>query len=148
MDHASWERNTIDMERKIIVTVNDYNRLMSLVEFGELESKMPNAVLSLFKNLSAAKKLPPENIEQGIVTMNSKVRLKDIKSRRETEVTVTYPHDADPRKRNISVLSSVGLALLGRREQDIVSWAIPSGVGSFEIVKVTYQPEAAGHFYL
>jgi regulator of nucleoside diphosphate kinase len=138
----------IDMERKRIVTENDYNRLKSLVEFAGLEAKMPEPVSSLFRKLSAAKKLPQANIDGGIVTMNSKVRLKEVNSLRETEVTITYPHDADPRERKISVLSSVGLALLGCREHDVVSWAIPTGIGFFEIVKVTYQPEAAGHFYL
>jgi len=148
MDHAFTGENAIEMERNIVVTINDYHRLMGLVRFCAAEVEMPGLVSSLYRNLSDAKKLPPEVIERSIVTMNSKVRLQELKSSRETEITITYPHDAEPRERKISVLSSIGLALLGRKEKDIVSWNIPSGIGSFEIVKVTYQPEAAGHFYL
>jgi regulator of nucleoside diphosphate kinase len=80
--------------------------------------------------------------------MNSRVKLKELNNRTEGEITITYPDDAEPRERRVSVFSEIGLALLGRKENDVVSWRIPNGVGQFEVQKVTYQPEASGHFYL
>lgn len=137
-----------EMQNKIIVTVNDYNRLTGLTGFASLNLKMPEVVNRLFEKLSVARMLPQESIDKRIVTMNSRVRLRDLDSGRETEVTITYPHEADTRERRISVFSEIGVALLGAREKDVVSWKIPAGTGRFEVVKVTYQPEAAGHFYL
>lgn len=48
----------------------------------------------------------------------------------------------------VSVLSPIGVALLGCREGDIASWRVPGGIGRFEVEKVLYQPEAEGHFSL
>jgi regulator of nucleoside diphosphate kinase len=63
-------------------------------------------------------------------------------------VTLTYPDEADNRKMKISVFSPIGVALLGCQEGDIASWRVPSGIGRFKVLRVTYQPEAAGHYFL
>ena len=136
------------MTKQITVTVNDYNRLIGLLEFASLKTVIPDLAGRLYAKLINAKTLPQQNINEEIITMNSRVYLKDINNQRETELTLTYPHEAEPRERKISVLTEIGIALLGRREGDIVSWKIPSGNGLFQIVKVTYQPEAAGDYYL
>lgn len=137
-----------EMQHEIIITLNDYDRLMSLVERSTFKLKTPDIVAGLSKRLSDARKIQQQTIARGVVTMNSKVLLKEIKSGRENEITITYPNNAEPRERRVSVLSAIGLALLGRKEREVVSWSIPSGTGMFEIVKVTYQPEAAGDYNL
>ena len=134
------------MNNKIIVTRNDYDRLSELTGTTQHAMKSTGIATRLFEKLSDAKTLPPESIDKRVVTMNSRVQLKDLDSNRETEIAITYPEDADPRERRISVLSEIGLALLGGREKDVVSWKTPRGVGRFEITKVTYQPEAAGDY--
>jgi regulator of nucleoside diphosphate kinase len=121
---------------------------MTLVEGSTFKKKTPDIVASLSRRLSDARKIQQQTIARGVVTMNSKVFLKEIKSGRENEITITYPNSAEPRERRVSVLSAIGLALLGRKEREVVSWRVPSGTGIFEIVKVTYQPEAAGDYNL
>ena len=137
-----------EMRTRMVITVNDYQRLMGLIELGAPRVKTPEVIDDLYNRLREAKMLPPEEIDEKTITMNSRVKLRDLASKRETEITITYPQDAEPRERRVSIFSEIGLALLGRKERDIVSWKIPLGIGSFEIVKVTYQPEAAGHYYL
>lgn len=132
----------------MVVTVTDYQKLMGLIELGSVKIKTPEVIDSLYKRLRGAKMLSQEEIDERIVTMNSRVLLQDRTSKRETEITITYPQDAEPRERRVSVFSEIGLALFGQKEHDIVSWKIPNVIGSFEIMKVIYQPEAAGHYYL
>jgi regulator of nucleoside diphosphate kinase len=136
------------MENKIVVTITDYNRLMGMLDVASNNVKMPSVVNNLYKSLCAAKILPQEKIDRKIITMNSRVHLKDLSSKRETEITITYPQEADPAERRVSVFSEIGSALFGRKECDVVSWRVPKGIGLFEIIEVTYQPEAAGHFFL
>lgn len=136
------------MAGTIVITNNDYSRLMTLMEFDSWQAKMPHMVSRLQAKLSSARMLQADQIENEIVTMNSRVRLKDLQGEREAELTITYPQDADPKERKVSVLSEIGMALLGRKEKEIVNWKVPTGMGAFEILEVTYQPEAAGHFYL
>ena len=92
--------------------------------------------------------LPQVNISSDVVTMNSRILLKDILNEREAEVAITYTQDADNRERKISVFSSIGVALLGRQVGDVVSWNTPNGMGQFEILEVIYQPEAVGDYSL
>lgn len=137
-----------EMKNKMTITVNDYQKLMEFLELASLKTKMPDVTEQLAENLGAARLLPQKEIASSVVTMNSRVKLKDLKYRREAEITITYPQDAAPRAGRVSVFSEIGLALLGRKEHDIVSWRIPNGMGEFQVEKVTYQPEAAGDYLL
>ena len=133
--------------KQMIVTVNDYRRLIDQMEFPSIKMKAPRIVQQLYDALMSATMLPPQNISRNVVTMNSKVHLKDLSSGLEAEVTITYPKDADSRERKVSVFSEIGIALLGQQVGDTVSWKVPGGVGQFEISGVTFQPEAAGDYY-
>jgi regulator of nucleoside diphosphate kinase len=136
------------MENRIVVTITDHQRLMGLMEFASLKVKTPEVATRLYNSLCGARMVRQEQIDNKIITMNSRVRLKDLKSAKEAEITVTYPGEAEPHQRRVSVFSEIGVALLGRREREIVNWKVPGGVGTFEIIKVTYQPEAAGDYNL
>jgi regulator of nucleoside diphosphate kinase len=133
--------------KQMLVTVNDYQRLIGLMEFASLRATMPQIVERLYNALMSAKMLPPENISNSVVTMDSKVLVRDLSSGKEAELTIAYPKDADSRQNKISVFSEIGIALLGQQRGDIVSWKVPAGLGQFEILKVTYQPEAVGKYY-
>ena len=132
----------------MIITINDYQRLLGLIEFASLTGKMPGIISNLYQGLVNAKMLPQTNISSDVVTMNSRILLKDILNEREVEVTITYPQDADNRERKISVFSSIGVALLGSKVGDVASWNTPTGMGQFEILEVVYQPEAVGDYSL
>ena len=90
------------MEKKMVITINDYQRLLGLIEFASMTGRMPEVVSHLYKGLVTAKMLPQVNISSDVVTMNSRILLKDILMEREAEVTITYPQDADNRERKIS----------------------------------------------
>ena len=136
------------MEKKMVITINDYQRLMGLMEFASLKTKMPDLATRLYKELVKAETIPQERIPANVITMNSRVFLRDVSGEREAELTITYPQDADNKKRKVSVFSSIGISLLGKQVGDVVSWKTPKGNGWFEIVKVTYQPEAVGDYSL
>lgn len=135
------------MEKTMYITHDDYERITTLMDASG-QNKNTEITHRLLKELKFAKTFPPDKIASTIVTMNSRVRLKELNSGRTTEITITYPQDADSREKKVSVLSAIGVALLGCREGDITSWRVPGGIGRFKVEKVIYQPEAAGHYYL
>jgi regulator of nucleoside diphosphate kinase len=136
------------MEKKKVITANDYQRLTGLLESPSMKKKMPEIATHFYRELKGAKMLPPDKISGNIITMNSRAILKDVANGREAELTIAYPQDADNRERKVSVFSSIGMALLGKQVGDVVSWKVPAGNGQFEILKVTYQPEAVGDYSL
>ncbi|HEY5750195.1 MAG TPA: nucleoside diphosphate kinase regulator [Chryseolinea sp.] len=132
------------MKKKITITDIDYQRLIGLIGVTTETSKLPEMAAQLFRALRDAERVLPEHVPEDVVTMNSRVLLKDLSNRREAELTITYPQEADHRERRVSVFSSIGTALLGRQAGDVVSWKVPAGEGNFKILKVTYQPESVG----
>jgi len=132
----------------MLITVDDYQRITGLMELATLKSKNPEIAGRLLQELKSARTVPQDRMTKNIVTMNSRALLREITSGRQTEITITYPQDADSREQKVSVLSPIGVALLGCREGDIASWRVPGGIGRFEVEKVLYQPEAEGHFSL
>lgn len=135
---------TIVMKR-ILITEDDYHRLLTRINYAPSEAAMEK---ELFLKLLSATTISQRNIPNRVITMNSKVRLRELLNQRETELTVTYPESANSRENKISIFSPIGIALIGRQKGDHVSWKIPNGVGQFEIMDIPYQPEAVGEYSL
>jgi regulator of nucleoside diphosphate kinase len=117
------------------------NYIPSLEKLSPLEKE-------LYATLQAAKTISQHNVPRRVITMNSIVRLRELLTKKEIELTVTYPEYANSKKNKISILSPIGLALIGQQKGNQVSWRIPSGMGRFEIIDIPYQPEAVGEYSL
>jgi regulator of nucleoside diphosphate kinase len=76
--------------------------------------------------------------------MNSSIEVRDLDSGEIYDFELCYHRDADGCNGKLSVLAPLGLALLGTRVGDIVEWPVPAGMRRLKILKVLYQPEAAG----
>lgn len=97
--------------------------------------------------LSGADLVPSREVAADVVTMYSQVSVRDGASDRMQRYTLCYPTDAEPESGFISVLSPLGLALIGRRLGDMVNCFTPTGGWrSHEIVELTFQPEASGDY--
>lgn len=134
--------------RRRLITDTDYERLDSLLITPPMELRKSDLLKEFSVEFLSADIRPQKDISSRVITMNTSVRLKEINSQKEVEVTITYPKDANSHERKVSVFSKVGLALLGRVLGDTITWPIPGGVGQFEIIEVTYQPEAVGDYDL
>jgi regulator of nucleoside diphosphate kinase len=85
--------------------------------------------------LMEARLLPPDELPHGCVGLGSTVTYEDPSGRSRT-VTLVLPEAANPAKGSISVLSPIGLALLGRRRGAVVNAAMPNGNATIRIVDV------------
>lgn len=79
-----------------------------------------------------------------VVTMNSRVRVRDLATREEFVWAIVFPQAASAKRNRVSVLAPIGTALIGYRAGDTVELQMPSGTRRLRIVEVEYQPEAAG----
>ncbi len=132
----------------MLVTITDYHHLMGLLDMAKLKNHVTPTMAKLVQSLQTARRYTQVNIPKDVITMNSRVMLEDKTTASQTVITLTYPHHADLAQRKVSVFSPEGCDLLGAREGDMVSWAVPDGAISYRVKKVIYQPEAEGHFYL
>lgn len=128
----------------IIVSEKDYQRLnFILKDLNALE------VEDLEIELERAKVVADTDIPSDVVTMNSLVEYCDLTTGKSNTVRLVYPDNASIEDKRVSILSPLGSALIGLREQQELNWRFPNGeTHRLKIVKVHYQPEANGDWHL
>ena len=135
--------------RNIFITAFDKERLDELVavarEFGDQDRQ---DLEDLTAELTRAKVVDSRGVPPSVVTMKSKVRLRDVDTGEEMTYSLVFPKDADIGSGAISILAPVGTAILGYGEGDTIEWPVPAGRRQIKIEKILYQPEAAGDFHL
>ena len=136
--------------RDVFITRQDKKRLYDAIQ--EVEDHVDRGPVDfkglrkLLDELERATMIDPAEMPPDVVTMNTKVLLRDQEADEEMTYTLVFPEDADIDKGAISVLAPIGMAILGYREGDVIEWTVPSGVRHITIEKILYQPEAAGDY--
>jgi regulator of nucleoside diphosphate kinase len=134
----------------IYITEVDLARLRKLIDAARdrgVDSNTPY-MNKLEDELDRANIVDPKEIAMDAITMRSKVRLKDLESRKEMIYSLVFPNEADVDEGRISVLAPVGTAMIGYRVGDIIEWEVPSGLRRLKVEEVLYQPEASGDYQL
>ncbi|GIK87628.1 MAG: RNA polymerase-binding protein Rnk [Betaproteobacteria bacterium] len=134
----------------IWLTDQDYTRLKRVLDARKRESRSIEQELETLEELlELARVVRPERVPENVVTMNSRVLFRDVRTDDEGTVTIAYPSEADPSSGRISVLSPVGAVLIGSAEGDELELPLPHGqTRCIRIESVLYQPEAQGDFAL
>lgn len=138
----------------LCITKFDYDRLMKLL-VKELKKRNAaddinqlNNVKKLLKQIKSAEKVDSKEIENYYVTMNSVLELKNLGIPQKLQFRLVFPDDANGGNDTVSVLSPVGIALLGSQQGGVIKWEMPVRDSFFQINKIIYQPEAAGDYHL
>ncbi len=105
-------------------------------------------VSELEQRMQRANVVPVPGVSSDVVTMNSRVRVRDLQTGKVEMFTLVYQSDSDGADGAVSVLTPLGSALLGARVGDVIDWTFRHGARRLEIERVLYQPEAAGDFDL
>ena len=136
-------------ECKIFITDTDRDRLEKLlVGTRQWSSRDKEHLQALEAELDKAHTVGSKDIPGDVVTMRTQVRVRDLKSGAEMDLSVVFPSEAESERGKISVLAPVGTALLGYRVGDTVEWKLPGGLRRLKIERILYQPEAAGDYHL
>ena len=129
----------------IYITELDYDRLSGLIDRTRERDGADREYLNkLEAELDRAEIVEPKDIPADVITMRSKVRLKDLVSGESNTYSLVFPTEADFAEGKISVLAPIGTAILGYRQGDTIEWPVPSGLRKLKVEEILYQPEAAG----
>jgi len=130
--------------RKIFVTEEDTERLQQIIRSAAAASSKDWEHLDMLQHeLDRAEVVPSEEIPADVVTMNSRVLLRNLDTGIETTYTLVFPRDANVAQGRISILAPIGTAMIGYRAGDEIVSRSPAGEKRFEVRKVLFQPEAA-----
>jgi regulator of nucleoside diphosphate kinase len=135
-------------ELGVVITEADFDRLKHLVDSPRYRATHPVLLTTLKKELERGTVVAPGEMPEGVVTMHSRVRVRDLKAGESETYTLVYPDEADILAGRLSVLAPLGIALLGARVGQVVEFDAPAGTRRLKVEKVLYQPEAARDFHL
>ena len=133
----------------IYITELDYERLSAMIETNRERNASDMEYLKrLEQELDRAEIVDPKEIPADVITMRSKVRLKDLVSGETNIYSLVFPKEANFSEGRISVLAPIGTAILGYKQGDTIEWPVPSGLRKLKVDEILFQPEAAGNFDL
>lgn len=114
--------------QRIRITHVDKARLQVVIDRARQAENQSRPYLDdLQRELDRADVIDPASIPDGLVTMNSAVRVRDLDSDETETYTLVFPEDSDIQRHRISILAPVGTALIGCQTGDVVTWSVPRG---------------------
>lgn len=123
----------------IVISKPDHARLTKFI--GRHGSEFFSISDFLERELERARVVHPYEVPRDVVTMDSQVRFRSASNER--TVTLVYPEQADILKGRLSILTPVGVALLGLAAGESMEWRGRTGeIKTLTVQQVIYQPEA------
>lgn len=121
------------MSENIIVTTGIYDLIKEQIRRKQV-SKQEEERLN--QELRSAQQVLRKDLPENIVTVNRRVTIKDHSDN--TEATYTFVSTGRERRKKgkYSIMSEMGIATVGYKEGDTITWPFPNGTKKLEILKV------------
>jgi regulator of nucleoside diphosphate kinase len=129
---------------KTTITRPDRDRLLEVTRAKANAVQWALFIDDLEREIRRARVVDAARVSPHVVTMHSKVKIRDLGRGRSEVYTLVYPEEADLGAGKLSVLTPMGTALLGAAVGDVVQVASAAGPRAVFIDALLYQPEAAG----
>jgi regulator of nucleoside diphosphate kinase len=124
--------NDVILLKEDFEILNSYVKTQHGMQVNEKEN-----FSKLYGEIKKAQIVDPEDFPSNVVRLGSTVKVKDLETKRDLEITIVLPQQADIKQKKISVLAPIGTALIGFRKGRKVSWNVPAGKKDFKIMEVT-----------
>ena len=132
-----------------LVSTQDQEKLIHNIERLRTSWLTYAPCLDSFRaGLAGARVVPPAEVPDDLITMNSRFAVLDLRAGETISYTLVYPEQEAPDQGKLCVLSPMGMALLGSRVGDVVRWTGANGPQAVEVLRLLYQPEKAGDHHL
>ena len=131
------KRKEITEKIKVALGYGDLSEKSEYDEAKNDQAFTEGRIVTLENMLKNAVVVDESEIPHDIVSVGSKVRVKDFEFDEEVDYTIVGSAEADPMNFKISNESPVGKALIGRKIGEIVEVQVPDGVNKFEILEIS-----------
>jgi transcription elongation factor GreA len=117
------------------------DRIKTAREFGDIaenaeydDAKNEQALLE--QRLRNARVISKKDVAKDVVSVGSKVRLRDIGAKETVEYRIVGSAEANPAENKLSNESPVGKAIIGKKKGETVEVAAPRGSMKFKILEI------------
>lgn len=137
------------MKKQIFITDFDLKRFKWLLSNShKFDDTYKKYLDDLEIELKDAVIIDQKEIPADIITMHSKFKLKDIDTNEENIYTLVFPFDASQEENKLSILTSIGVSVIGSKAGHIVEWESSAGKRNCRIEEILFQPESQGNYYV
>ncbi len=124
-------------------------RIKQALDFGDIsenaeydqakneQAKLEERIARLETILRNAKLIDEDEITTHVVSIGSKVVVKDLEFDEEMEYTIVGSAEADPYCGKISNESPLGKSLLGSKSGEVIDVQVPDGVIKYKVLNIT-----------
>ena len=100
------------------------------------QALLEHRIAQLEERLLSARVITKKDIAKDVVSVGSKVKLKDMEAGKTFEYRIVGSTEANPAENKLSNESPVGKAILGRKKGEVVEVAAPRGSLKFKILDI------------
>jgi transcription elongation factor GreA len=100
------------------------------------QAMLESRIATLEERLAHARVIEPDEITSDVVSIGTRVRLKDMDANETIEYTIVGSAEANPAEHRLSNESPVGRAILGKKKGEVVEVSAPRGTLKFKIMDI------------
>lgn len=104
----------------------------------EAQETLERRIAKLEELMISARVMNKENINTSVVTILSKVKIRNKKLKKESTYTMVSEEEADLKDGKVSIESPLGKGLLGKKVGEIAIVDAPAGKIEFEILNISF----------
>jgi transcription elongation factor GreA len=137
LDYLRTEKRREVAER--IKTAREFGDIAENAEYDDAKNDqalLEHRIAQLEERLLAARVVEKKDIAKDVVSVGSKVRLRDIAANKTVEYHIVGSAEANPAEHKLSNESPVGKAIMGKKKGEIVEVSAPRGALKFKILEI------------
>ena len=131
------KRKEITEKIKVALGYGDLSENSEYDEAKNDQAFTEGRIVTLENMLKNAVVVDEADLPNDIVSVGTKVKVKDYEFDEEVEYLIVGSAEADPMNFKISNESPVGSALLGKKIGEVIEVIVPDGVNKFEILGIS-----------
>lgn len=132
----SVKRKEVAERIKIAISYGDLSENSEYEDAKNEQAFVEGRIITLEKMLRNARLINEAEVDTGVVSVGSTVRLRDIEFAEDVEYHIVGSAESDPAQNKISNESPVGRALLGKSVGSMVEVNVPAGTIQYEVLEI------------
>jgi transcription elongation factor GreA len=100
------------------------------------QAMLEHKIAQLEERLVHARVIDTDDVDTSVVSLGSKVRLRDMDANETVEYHIVGSAEANPAEQKLSNESPVGKAIMGRKKGEVVEVTAPRGALKFKIMDI------------
>ena len=137
IEYLSTEKRRDVADR--IRVAREFGDIAENAEYDDAKNEqmlLEHRIATLEERLKAARVIQAGAVSSDVVSIGSRVKLKDIDANETVEYHIVGSAEANPAEHKLSNESPVGKAIIGRTKGEVVEVAAPRGSLKFEILNI------------